>query len=149
MEAGYIINNICAEAKKMKLKLIIYPILFLLCFSSIIGCITTNTIETKSPYVFKAKADSFQPNIKDLHTSSKIKIRDSKPFWDIEGAIWCFLNYQKTNNIEIWTINLFRHGRNWMFVDGIKFLIDGDLLVYTPLGIPNRGIFRGGFSYCF
>lgn len=93
----------------------------LLASTVITGC-------TESPFqAYRAAPDYFSPGIDHLF-SSPIDIQPNT--FGGNGSAWFRFNTFKKNTVNSWNIETYWLGKNWLFVNGIAFNIDGKITNY-------------------
>jgi hypothetical protein len=123
----------------------IKTILLSICVFCLTSCSSSNNLISKDVYL--ANPDKFNPNTK-IYYGSSISII---PYSIGGGFLMAELNlrFEQVKSYETWLINTDYGGKEWMFVNKIKFIVNNDFYDFDSIQNPIREVRTLlGDSYC-
>lgn len=113
-----------------KILLWVTKLLALICIATTIGCASTGEFKA-----FLADKDQFSPDTVHYFTSA-VSIKEVS----FGESSWSYLrlHYQKTNNNIIWYIGTFYSSEHWLFIQNLRFIVDGKIYTFQSQPSPKR-----------
>lgn len=113
-----------------KIMVVLIKFVALVSITTIVGCASTNEF-----HAYLSKPDQFNPD-RVNYFSDTILIKDNKLF--DQGYSFFRLNYTKTNNAKVWYIDTTYHSADWLFVQSLRFVVDGKIYTFLSSPSPKR-----------
>ena len=111
--------------------------LILLTISLLLLMACASNLDLISEDVYLAQPDKFSPDT-ELYAGSKINIKPVT--FGGSGFSEFRLSFQQNAHIEIWALRSYYLGKEWLFVNRIKFLVDEDIYEFESDSNPFRKV---------
>lgn len=118
-------------------KLFIKLILLFTSLVSLTSCFSSaNTI---APDVYFKGPDKFDTQNTNTYSGSDVDIK-SVTFGGGSSFSFFYLRFTQSDSIELWQVRTLFSGKDWIFVNKIKFLVDKDVYEFDSMPEPIRKV---------
>ena len=112
---------------------IMLPSIFLVLLTSCVP--SANTI---APDVYFKGPDKFDTQNTKTYSGSDIDIKSVT--FGSSGFSFFYLRFMQSDNLETWQVWTLFSGKDWMFVNKIKFLVNKDIFEFNTMSDPIRKV---------